>query len=397
MSEALVEVSFFDTSLRDGAQALPYGHQFPDGVKPEIAKHIASLGIDTIEAGFPGNSADFLEVEAVAKTVGRDKVGVETWSDGKFADNVITTPEIAGLARAHPADIEATWKAVSPASRARIHLFAPTDDRHITTKFAGAQRSEVLSMIRDGVSLAKQLQINHSAATIEFSPEIATTSDSDFLERSVKTALEQGADVINVPDTVGQRDPFWMYDFYRRVIRWVVSVNSDATISAHNHNDLGMAVANTLALVRAAADHASHHSVRIRTQLETVISNAGERAGNADIFPVAAALFQFSSEMAAKINWQFNPAKSVKVATTVLGFANLEVPHKNPIVGAGINEHLSGVHSDAILKGGKKGHELYTPFDPVFWGHTEHAVHGDGKYQGRRGREAARQQIDRHS
>lgn len=387
MSNQSVEVTIFDTTERDGAQALPNNHQFPDGKKTEIAQHIAMLGIGVIEAGFPATPGDGEEVANVARTVGQTSYDVDVWENGERVDQVQRSPVITGLSRVAFSDIEATWDAVHVARRARIHTFVSTDPDHMRKKFPNKTPKEVLDMESRAVKFAKELVGEHPDATVEFSAEAASTTDAAYLERVVKEALAQGADIINVPDTVGQRDPMWMFEFYSKVIDWVVRTNPDATISAHNHNDLGQAVANTNMLVYAAAEYARTHDKTVRIQVETTVGGLGERAGNADVFPVVAGLFKFSPDMAVPVRWEFNPAKSVEVANTVMGYANLAVHPQSPVVGSDINKHRSGIHSDGVIKG---GHRLYTPLDPTFWGHQDDAVHEEGKYQGKRGREATK-------
>jgi len=389
MSKPSIEVAIFDTTMRDGAQSLPEKNQFATGAKPDITRRIAGLGIDVIEAGFPVTPGDGEEVADVAKTVGQTEYGINTWQNGELSGRIQRSPIIAGLCRVALADIETTWDSLNSAKRARIHTFISTDPEHMRVKFPDKSPETVLAMGRDAVRLAKELTMDHPDATVEFSAEAASTTDWEYLERVIKEALNQGADVINVPDTVGQRDPEWMKKFYTRVIDCVVRTNPEATTSAHNHNDLGLAVANTNMLVGAAIEYAIAHSQTVRLQCETTICGLGERAGNADVFPVVAGLFKFNPKTGLPVRWQFNPKKSVWTAGEVMGYADMTVDRKSPIVGSDINKHRSGIHSDAIEKGGEGGHELYTPFHPVFWGHEQNAVHEDGKFQGRRGREAA--------
>lgn len=383
---ALVEIMGFDTTLRDGAQSLPEKHQFPDGAKPIITDSIAELGVGVIEAGFPATPNDAEEVAKVAKTVGQTEYAVDVWQNGELAGQVRRSPVIVGLSRAAFNDIETTWSAVGDARRARIHTFVSTDPEHMRRKFPDKSPEQVLVMGREAVRFARDLTVGHRDAMVEFSAEAASTTDMAYLERVVKEALNQGADVINVPDTVGQRDPLWMKDFYSKVIDWVMRTNPEATISAHNHNDLGLAVANTTMLAYAAVEYAHAYSQTVRIQYETTIGGLGERAGNADVFPVMASLFKFSPDMGVPVRWEFNPGKSVKIANEVMAHAGLTVGRQSPVVGSDINRHRSGIHSDGIIKG---GHKLYTPLNPTFWGHESDAVHEDGKYQGKRGREAA--------
>lgn len=384
MSVSNVEVTIFDTTLRDGDQSLP--ESFPPGSKPILADAIASLGAGVIEAGFPATPSDTEEVKEVAKTVGQRMYKVDKWQNGVREQTDERIPVIAGLSPASPQAIEITWDAIHVAERPRIHTFIPTDGEHIKFKFPTMSPSEVQEMGRRAVEYAKEISAEHPGASVEFSAEAASTSDPVFLEEVVRQAVATGADVINVPDTVGQRDPMAMYQLYGQVIKWVMEENPSVTISAHNHNDLGQAVANTNALVQAARAHAAEFKVPVNIQLETTVCGLGERAGNADVFPVVANLFKSTEEARiATVNWYFNPIRSVATAQKVMKIAKLEVHRQSPIVGSDILVHRSGIHSDGVIKG---GHRIYTPHDPTLWGHTVDAVHEDGKYQGTRGRSA---------
>ena len=386
MSNPEVHVTIFDTTARDGAQSLPKQNQFPDGSKHIIAHEVAELGVGVIEAGFPRTPHDADEIKQVARTIGRNSYAMDQWVNGEHVDQTSRPPVIAGLCRVEPLDIEAGWDAVSAAVRPRIHTFVSTDDHHRKSKFPGVSRDDLIEMARKGVSYAKELSREHPGASVEFSAEAASTTPMEYLEKVLRTAMDEGANVINVPDTVGQRDPMYMYRYYSQVIEWVMKTAPDISISAHNHNDLGQAVANTNMLVIAAADWAQQHGQRVNIQLETTVCGLGERAGNADIFPVVAGLFKFSPDQSVPISWEFNPGRSVSAAETILGLAGLVVDRQNPVVGSDIMRHRSGIHSDGVLKG---GHQMYTPFSPTFWGHPKDAVHEDGKYQGKAGRSVA--------
>lgn len=395
MSNPEVHVTIFDTTARDGAQSLPEKNPFPVGSKPEIVERIAQLGVGVIEAGFPATPpqeghtgpTEQEEVAETAKTIGQTPYTVTQWIGGEQIAVVNRPPVIAGLSRVTPGDIETTWEAIHAAQNPRIHTFVSTDDYHRQQKFEGVSREELIIMARNGVKHSKAISSAHTGATVEFSAEAASTTDMDYLERVIKTALDNGADVINVPDTVGQKDPLAMYRFYGQVIQWVMDVDPLVVISAHNHNDLGMAVANTVMLVQAATDYAVNAGKPVHIQAETTVCGIGERAGNADVFPFVAGLFKFAPEAPVPIRWQFNPGRSVETARTVMGIAGLEVERQNPIVGQDVIRHRSGIHSDGVIKG---GHKMYTPFTPTFWGHPKNAIHEEGRYQGKAGRQAAR-------
>jgi 2-isopropylmalate synthase len=381
-----VNVEFLDTTLRDGAQSLPEANQFPDGSKPEIARAIANLGISTIEAGFPATPADTEEVRSVAQTVGQERFKVIGWNNDRDPEEITRPVVVAGLSRANREDIDATWGAIENALKPRVHTFISTDPEHMAAKFPDMSPDEVLAMGIKAVEYARSVS-EGSGAQVEFSAEAASTTDLLFLERVVKGAIQAGADVVNLPDTVGQRDPFFMLDFYSRAIGWVMSESPDVTISAHNHNDLANAVPNSLALIMAATNYAAANDVDVNTQIESTICGLGERAGNADVFPVVASLFKLNPRLnGVELQFEFNPGRSVNTANYIMGQAGLIVDRQSPVVGSDILTHRSGIHSDGVIKG---GHQIYTPFDPQFWGHNKSARHEDGLYQGRSGREAA--------
>lgn len=384
---AIVRFESFDTTLRDGAQALEEkNHQFAPGSKPGIAEQLASLGVDVIEAGFPATPADTEEVLEVAKTVGQQTYHTARWVNGQFVDAYDRPVVIAGLSRATPQDIETTWSAVSPAQRPRIHTFISTDEAHMKAKFPGKSPSQVLAMGARAIDLAIEYAAEHPSASTEFSAEASSTTDPDFLQSVACMGAEKGVTVLNWPDTVGQRSPFWMYSFYKRIMEWVLPINPDITISGHPHDDLGNAVGNATALIQAAADYAYEHDQNVNIQIEGTICGLGERAGNADGIAVVAGLFKFTDEYPVPVTWMYNPNRAVAVARSVMRAANYEVPPKSPIVGRETNVHRSGIHSDGILKG---GHEIYTPHNPQFWGHEASAVHEVGRYQGKSGALAA--------
>ena len=383
-----VYVEILDTTLRDGAQSLPEEHQFEDGHKFYVARHISDLGINTIEAGFPRTAGDNQEVYEIAQSIGNTSRNVQEWSSNQTesSNNFLRYPIIAALARADAKDIEVTWNAISPARYPLMHSFIATDPDHINTKFPGATPEDIILKSKNSVRLARNLMSDHIFSRLEFSFEAASTTQPQFLERIIKDVINEGADVINVPDTVGQMEPFGIYNFYHKVIDWVISSNPSVIVSAHNHNDQGLAVANSLSFIRAASDYAKSHSKDIKVQVETTICGLGERAGNADVFPFVAALHSFGDQLPATIVWNFNRELSVDVANNVMAHAKFCVNRQNPIVGRDIMRHRSGIHSDGIIKG---DHRIYTPINPTEWGHSENAIHETGKYQGNRGNRIA--------
>lgn len=244
-------VIVFDTTLRDGEQSP--GASLNGEEKFQAARHLADLGVDVIEAGFPVSSpGDFEAVKAIAKD--------------------IRGPEICGLARAVKGDIEACWNAVKPAKRPRIHTFIATSDLHIERKLK-MTRPQVLERAVDAVRLAKKF-----TESVEFSAEDAARSDFNYLCDVVEAVIEAGATTVNIPDTVGYAVPTEFGDMIRRLFEKVRNIQK-AVISVHCHNDLGLAVANSLAAVAAGA-----------RQVECTINGIGERAGNAALEEIVMAL-----------------------------------------------------------------------------------------------------------
>ncbi len=384
----LVKVELLDTTLRDGDQSLPIEHQFRKGQKLLVADRLSDLGYSVIEAGFPATNLDFDDVQEVATIVGNTKRSVSSWSSESPDVQSITiqTPIISALCRANPDDIEVTWEALKDAEYPLIHSFVATDPEHIKVKFPDKDEDGVAKLALESITLAKTLIGNNPKGSVEFSLEAATTTRKEFLERMIKDVVNTGVDVINLPDTVGQMEPFGIYQFYREVIKWAIQTNPNVIVSAHNHNDQGMAVANSLSFVKAAADIAAKQLVEINTRIETTVCGLGERAGNCDIFPLVSSLFSFAESYPSIINWNFNRDQSVGVANEVMAYAGFMIDRQSPIVGRDIMRHRSGVHSDAVIKGGP---QLYSPIVPKEWGHKNNAGIDPGKYQGRKGTEVA--------
>ncbi|MFA5881005.1 MAG: 2-isopropylmalate synthase, partial [Eubacteriales bacterium] len=245
-------IKIFDTTLRDGEQSP--GVSLNTQEKLDIAKQLQKLGVDIIEAGFPiASVGDFEAVKSIAKNV----KGVT----------------IAGLARATFKDIDRAWEAVQPADQARIHTFLATSDIHLKHKLK-MSREEVLEAAVAAVKHAKQYTDD-----VEFSAEDAFRSEMDFLCRVVEAAISAGATTINLPDTVGYATPFEFGEFISEVRSKVPNIDQ-AIISVHCHNDLGLAVANSLAAVTNGA-----------YQIECTVNGIGERAGNASLEEVVMALY----------------------------------------------------------------------------------------------------------
>ncbi|PDW02901.1 2-isopropylmalate synthase [Candidatus Viridilinea mediisalina] len=306
------QVRIFDTTLRDGEQAP--GCTMTLEEKLQVARQLARLNVDIIEAGFPAASpGDWAAVHEIAREVGS--------ADG---------PVIAGLARANRDDIEKAWSAIQPAANKRIHTFMSTSDIHLEHQFRKT-RAQCLEIIREMVGFARSL-----CADIEFSPMDAGRSDPAFLREAVAVAVAAGATTLNIPDTVGYLTP----DEYGAMIADLynnVPGIKECIISTHCHDDLGVAVANSLAGVRAGA-----------RQVECTINGIGERAGNASLEEVVMAIHtrgQFYG-----VRTQINTKEIARTSRLVSSFIGVPVPPNKAIVGANAFAHESGIHQDGVLK-----------------------------------------------
>ena len=305
-------VRIFDTTLRDGEQAP--GCTMTLEEKLSVARQLARLRVDVIEAGYPAASdGDWEAVNRIAREVG-----------------AVGGPEICGLARATPYDIDRCWTAVEPAARARIHIFLATSDVHMKHKL-GMTPSQVVATAAAAVSRA----VAHGAE-VEFSGEDSARSDPAFLYEVLGTALDAGATTLNVPDTVGYATPEEYGDLVAGVRANVYGVER-ATISAHCHDDLGLAVANTLAGVRAGA-----------RQAECTINGIGERAGNAALEEVVMALQTRQPYFGVHTGIETRElAATSRLVSSCIG---IDVPPNKAIVGANAFAHEAGIHQDGVLK-----------------------------------------------
>ena len=305
-------VVIFDTTLRDGEQAP--GCTMTLEEKLAVAHQLARLRVDVIEAGFPAASeGDWTAVHQIAREVG----GV----DG---------PVICGLARANERDIERCWTAVEPAAKGRIHIFLATSDLHMKHKL-GMTRAQVIAAAASSVSYARSL-----GADVEFSAEDSARSDPQFLYEVLGIALECGATTLNVPDTVGYSTP----DEYGALVAGVranVPGIERATVSAHCHDDLGLAVANSLAAVRAGA-----------RQAECTINGIGERAGNAALEEFVMALHTRRPFFGLYTN--IETRELARTSRLVSQCTGIGVPPNKAIVGANAFAHEAGIHQDGVLK-----------------------------------------------
>jgi len=319
MSAERARITVFDTTLRDGEQSP--GCSMNQQEKLRLAHQLDRLGVDVIEAGFPiASDGDFESVKAIAAVVRR--------------------PIIAGLARACQADIERAWEALKYAARPRIHVFLATSDIHLKYKLR-ITHDQCLEQAREAVRFAKSL-----CADVEFSPEDATRTDPDFLCRVLEAVVETGATTLNIPDTVGYAVPSEFGDLIATIRQRVKGIEN-VVISAHCHNDLGMAVANALAAVAAGA-----------RQVECTINGIGERAGNASLEEIV---------MAMRVRPDRYPCETgvvseqIFAASQVLSeITGVPVQPNKAITGRNAFAHEAGIHQDGMLKN-PLTYEIMTP------------------------------------
>jgi 2-isopropylmalate synthase len=316
-------ILIFDTTLRDGEQSP--GATLNVDEKLTIARQLARLGVDIIEAGFPfASPGDFEAVNKIAGEVGTP--------DG---------PTICGLARATKQDIEAAGRAIAPAAKGRIHTFIATSDIHMQYKLRKS-REEVLAIAPEMVAYAKTFTND-----VEFSPEDAGRSDPEFLYQVLETAIAAGATTVNIPDTVGYLTPTEFGTLIRGIKENVPNIDQ-AIISVHGHNDLGLAVANFLEAVKNGA-----------RQLECTINGIGERAGNAALEELVMALHVRRSfynpflgrpaDSEAPLT-HINTPEIYQTSRLVSSLTGMFVQPNKAIVGANAFAHESGIHQDGVLK-----------------------------------------------
>ncbi len=313
-------VRIFDTTLRDGEQCP--GATMTSAEKLEVARALARLGVDVIEAGFPAASADDLAaVRAIAEGVGSRSV------EGRPSSE---PPIICGLARASRGDIDRAWEAVKNATHPRVHTFLATSELHMKHKLRMTP-AEVLARVSDMVAHAKSL-----CEDIEFSPEDAGRSDPQFLYEVLGRAIQAGATTLNIPDTVGYTTPDEFGGLIRGIRENVPGIGG-VIISVHCHNDLGLATANALAGILAGA-----------RQAEVTINGIGERAGNTSLEEVVMAL----ATRAAKFDLRtgIDTTQLFRLSRLVSTVTGMVVQPNKAIVGANAFAHESGIHQDGMLK-----------------------------------------------
>ncbi|MFT4655081.1 MAG: 2-isopropylmalate synthase [Kangiellaceae bacterium] len=313
------QVIIFDTSLRDGEQALPASLNVRE--KLQIALMLERLGVDIIEAGFPVSSpGDFKSVQLIAKE--------------------IKNARVCGLSRALAKDIDACGEALSVADDFRIHTFIATSDIHVDTKLRKSQ-DEVVEMAVKAIKHASKYTND-----IEFSCEDAGRTHIDYLCRMVEAAITAGATTVNIPDTVGYTIPSEFGGIIQNLFNRVPNIDK-AVISVHCHNDLGLAVANSLA--------ALEHGAR---QIECTINGIGERAGNCSLEEIVMTLKTRYQKLGLETN--INTQEIHKTSKLVSQLCSMPVQANKAIVGANAFSHSSGIHQDGVLKG-QNTYEIMTP------------------------------------
>jgi 2-isopropylmalate synthase len=319
-------VRIFDTTLRDGEQSP--GATMTSAEKLEVARALARLGVDIIEAGFPAASPDDLEaVRRIAVEVGGEISGVEP-------------PVICGLARTTRNDIDKAWEAVRLARRPRIHTFLATSEIHMKYKLK-IDREQVVDRVVEMVTYARSL-----CEDVEFSPEDAGRSDPEFLYLVLGEAIRAGATTLNIPDTVGYTMPDEFGQLISGIVQYTPGIDN-CIVSVHCHNDLGLATANTLAGIRAGA-----------RQAEVTINGIGERAGNTALEEVVMALQTRSPIF--NLRTGIDTTQITRTSKLVSNYTGITIQPNKAIVGANAFAHEAGIHQDGMLKN-QQTYEIMRP------------------------------------
>ena len=340
-------VHIFDTTLRDGEQSP--GISLNTQEKVEIAQQLARLGVDVIEAGFPITSpGDFEAVEAIARNV--------------------QGPVVCGLSRTHKADIDAAWNAIKDSERPRIHTFISTSDIHITHQLQ-TSREDVKGQAKAAVALAKSY-----CDDVEFSPMDATRADIEFTAEVCAIAVAEGANVVNIPDTVGYTTPEEYAAYFRRLYELVPGLDG-VEVSVHCHDDLGLAVANSFAGLVAGA-----------RQVECAVNGIGERAGNCSLEEIVMLLR--TRRDAHGLDTGIDARELARTSRMVSRLTGYSVPPNKAVVGRNAFAHESGIHQDGVLK----ERSTYEIMDATEVGLESNSI-VLGKHSGRHALQDALQQL----
>lgn len=332
------KIYIFDTTLRDGEQSP--GASLDEKGKLEIAKQLAELRVDVLEAGFPvASPGDAAAVKLIAKEV--------------------KGPVICALARAVERDIDIALESLKPAKRSRLHVFIATSEIHRKYKLNKA-KDEIVKIAASAVRYAK-----NRIGEVEFSPEDASRTEPDFLYQVLESVIDAGATVLNIPDTVGYTTPFEFGSLIQGIFNHVPNINR-AIISVHCHNDLGLAVANSLAAVKFGA-----------RQVECTVNGIGERAGNAAMEEIVMALDTRKDIFGGKYT-DVRRDQICKTSRLVSSLTGMIVQANKAVVGRNAFTHESGIHQDGLLKL-RKTYEIMRPED-VGFGETQLVL---GKHSGR--------------
>lgn len=313
------KIQILDTTLRDGEQTA--GVNFNKNEKLQIAKQLEQWGVDVIEAGFPvASQGDFEAVQAI----GRE----------------LTTTTVAGLARASKKDIDRVTEALADSTNKQVHVFIATSPIHRESKLK-MTKEEIIEAVKECVPYAKE-RFEH----VQFSPEDATRTERDFLAEVIETAIQCGATVINIPDTVGYSNPEEYGDLFQFLQKNVPSFDK-AIFSSHCHDDLGLAVANSLASIENGA-----------RRIEGAINGIGERAGNTALEEVAVGLHIRKDHYNFDTNIVLEETK--RTSDLVSRLSGMPVPRNKAVVGGNAYAHESGIHQDGVLKNAET-YEIITP------------------------------------
>ena len=330
------QVIIFDTTLRDGEQSP--GISLDQGEKLEIAEQLARLGVDYIEAGFPiASDGDFEAVQVIAQSV--------------------KGPVICGLSRTARKDIDRCWEAIEPAEKRRIHVFIATSETHMEHKLRMTP-DQVKKEAGEAVAYAKAYTDD-----IEFSPEDASRSDFDFMCEVLRIAVDNGATTLNIPDTVGFGIPA---EYGSRLAQIRTEVPGDYIISAHCHNDLGLAVANSLAAIEGGA-----------RQVECAVNGIGERAGNAALEEIVMAL-RTRADFFDGLDTGIKTEELARTSRLVSRLTGYPVQYNKAVVGRNAFAHEAGIHQHGVLT----KRETYEIMDPAAVGQGESQI-VLGKHSGR--------------